>query len=523
MPSLINSISDLLGQGDTLSALGGAIGADGDTTRQVAGSAAPVLLSGLADRAKQPGGSKAVMDMLDEVDRSSDTTGGNSRLGASLLDGIFGGGLAGVMNNLSGSTGLDMGAISKFMPMLAPMVMGVLSKRRQADGLDGSGVANLLIGEQAKMERDGMLSGVGGSLSGIGGGAAAAGGVVIGGVAAGAGRVLDGADKLTDGAGSVGKVGGAVTGSVGKIGDVASGSVDKVGGTALGGATKLGSAAAGGAGAVGGAVASPGGGRFGKLGWVIGAIVVVALAAWALSQCGGSDVADSVGSTAGDAVDTVEGAAEDAVDTVEETAETVVETVEEAGEEAVDFQPGVDAAVAAAGVAGITGTIDGDGVVTLTGEAESEAVRQAVADSVLGADGVTSVSNEITVAEAEEAAPAAGSTINDILDLDPITFAVNSADITAEGQAVLARAVEFMTANPTVNVEIGGHTDSDGGDASNQALSQSRADSVKAYLEANGVEGDRMTTRGYGESEPKVANDTPENKAVNRRIEFTIQ
>ena len=122
-----------------------------------------------------------------------------------------------------------------------------------------------------------------------------------------------------------------------------------------------------------------------------------------------------------------------------------------------------------------------------------------------------------------ETTPAAGSTINDLLDLDPITFAVNSADITPEGKAVLANAVEFMEANPGVNVEIGGHTDSDGADASNLALSQDRADSVKAFLEGEGVDGARMTTKGYGETEPKVDNDTPENKAVNRRIEFTIQ
>ncbi|MCL4170644.1 UNVERIFIED_CONTAM: hypothetical protein GTU68_058183 [Idotea baltica] len=80
-----------------------------------------------------------------------------------------------------------------------------------------------------------------------------------------------------------------------------------------------------------------------------------------------------------------------------------------------------------------------------------------------------------------------------------------------------------MTANPAVNVEIGGHTDSDGSDASNEALSQDRADSVKAFLVANEVDAERMTTKGYGEATPKVDNDTPENRAINRRIEFTIQ
>ena len=88
---------------------------------------------------------------------------------------------------------------------------------------------------------------------------------------------------------------------------------------------------------------------------------------------------------------------------------------------------------------------------------------------------------------------------------------------------MLADAVAFMNANPDVAVEIGGHTDSDGDDASNLALSRARADSVKAFLEGEGVDGGRMTTKGYGEAEPKVDNDSPDNKAINRRIEFTIQ
>ncbi len=576
MPSLFDSIGDLLGQGDTLSTLGGAIEADGATANQAARSAVPVLLSGLADRAKESGGPDAVMAMLDSVDNASAGNGsplqGDTKLGAGLLDGIFGANLAGVMNNLAGSTGLNMGSVARLMPMLAPMVMKVLSSRRHADGLGGSGVANLLIGEQAAMERDGLLSGLGGlsgtassgvdKIGGIAAGGIAAGGMAAGGAAGLAGAAAGGVGKLggiasdgvskVTGAGvnSVGKIGGAasdgvgkvtgaasngvgtVTGAasngVGRVTGAASDGVGKVTGAASGGAAKLGGAAAGGAGAIGGAMKSPGspGGRFGKLGWILGAVVAVLLAAWALSQCGGSDVVDTVESTAGDAVDAVEETVEEGVEVLEETADTVVETVEEvtdAVEEAIDFQPGIDDAVTATGVAGVAGAIDGDGVVTLTGEVDSASAKQAVEQAVLGADGVTSVNNEITVVEAEQAAPAAGSTINDILDLDPITFAVNSAEITAEGQAVLANAVEFMTTNPEVAVEIGGHTDSDGSDATNEALSQSRADSVKAFLEANGVDGDRMTTKGYGESVPKVANDTPENKAINRRIEFTIQ
>ncbi|MGH1489522.1 MAG: OmpA family protein [Acidimicrobiales bacterium] len=544
MPSIFDSVTDLLAHGDTASALGGAIGADNETTVRVAQSATPALLGGLADKAKQPGGSKAIMDMLDISDKSSagglgGMLSGDTQVGAGMLDGIFGSNLPGVMKNLVGSTGMSSGAIAKLLPMLAPMVMGVLAKRRSTDGLDGAGISNLLAGEQAVMERDGLLGGLGGSIGGISGGTAAAGGAVLGGaaVATGAasklgGAVASGGGKLgSTVTGSAGKLGDTVTGGAGKLTGAAAGGAGKLGGAVSGGAGKLGGAAAGGAGAIGGAVGGDGrsGGRFGKLGWIIGAVVLVALAAWALSQCGGSDVTDTVTSAAGDAVDSAEAVVDDAAETVEDAAEDAVETVEDAAEEvaetveetvAVDFQPGIDAAVATAGVAGVAGVIDGDGVVTLTGEAESDAAKETVEAAVRSAEGVTSVTNQITVAAA---APAAGSTINDILDLDPITFAVNSAEITPEGQAVLANAVAFMTANPALNVEIGGHTDSDGSDASNEALSQDRADSVKAFLVANEVDAERMTTKGYGETTPKVDNDTPENRAINRRIEFTIQ
>ncbi len=111
--------------------------------------------------------------------------------------------------------------------------------------------------------------------------------------------------------------------------------------------------------------------------------------------------------------------------------------------------------------------------------------------------------------------------VNQILDLAPITFEAGSAVITADGQAELDRAVEYLIANP-VPVEIGGHTDSDGSDEGNQALSEQRAQAVVDYLVTGGVDGDLLTAIGYGESQPIATNDTDEGKAQNRRIEFSI-
>jgi len=118
--------------------------------------------------------------------------------------------------------------------------------------------------------------------------------------------------------------------------------------------------------------------------------------------------------------------------------------------------------------------------------------------------------------------PAAAPDVEELgaeLGLAPITFALGSSDLTSEGQAELDKVAEFLLATP-IAIEIGGHTDSDGDTALNQRLSQDRANSVKTYLEGKGVPAESMTAVGFGEDQPIAENDTPANKAKNRRIEF---
>ncbi|MFO0688804.1 MAG: OmpA family protein [Myxococcota bacterium] len=107
--------------------------------------------------------------------------------------------------------------------------------------------------------------------------------------------------------------------------------------------------------------------------------------------------------------------------------------------------------------------------------------------------------------------------------LHGLRFAVNSADIDRGYTTMLHEAIAVLKANPGVRISIDGHTDSDGSDAYNQSLSERRAASVLEYfVTEGGLERSRFVSKGYGESRPAVANDTRENKAINRRVELTI-
>ena len=75
---------------------------------------------------------------------------------------------------------------------------------------------------------------------------------------------------------------------------------------------------------------------------------------------------------------------------------------------------------------------------------------------------------------------------------------------------------------PDLVIEIGGHTDSFGKSGPNQKLSERRANAVSEYLEAKGIPESRMNVTGYGETKPLVPNNTAQNRAKNRRIEFSV-
>ena len=109
------------------------------------------------------------------------------------------------------------------------------------------------------------------------------------------------------------------------------------------------------------------------------------------------------------------------------------------------------------------------------------------------------------------------------MELKGVTFAFNSSQLQLNAQTVLDYVVKGMKGQPSMTVEIAGHTDSAGPQAYNQKLSQRRAESVNAYLTAQGIDASRLTAKGYGETELLV---TPEisdiDKERNRRVVFHV-
>ncbi len=101
-----------------------------------------------------------------------------------------------------------------------------------------------------------------------------------------------------------------------------------------------------------------------------------------------------------------------------------------------------------------------------------------------------------------------------------IQFDVNKATLKPESMGTINEFVKMMKENQDLKFEVGGHTDSDGTAQRNDALSQERADAVKAVMVNSGIHADRLTTKGYGSSQPIAENNNPENKARNRRVEF---
>lgn len=109
-----------------------------------------------------------------------------------------------------------------------------------------------------------------------------------------------------------------------------------------------------------------------------------------------------------------------------------------------------------------------------------------------------------------------------VCDLRDIHYETNDYSLTQESKVLLAMFIEFLKENPTVKVEIQGHTDDIGRDDDNLRLSENRAKSVYDYVVSQGIPANRLRYKGYGESMPIAPNNTEAGRAKNRRTVFLI-
>lgn len=106
--------------------------------------------------------------------------------------------------------------------------------------------------------------------------------------------------------------------------------------------------------------------------------------------------------------------------------------------------------------------------------------------------------------------------------LKNIYFDFDKTTLKSESFVELNKVVDFLKQNPSISIQIEGHTDSKGSDDYNLNLSQGRSQSVVDYLISQGIDASRLSAQGFGESKPIDTNDTDAGRANNRRVEFRV-
>jgi outer membrane protein OmpA-like peptidoglycan-associated protein len=118
---------------------------------------------------------------------------------------------------------------------------------------------------------------------------------------------------------------------------------------------------------------------------------------------------------------------------------------------------------------------------------------------------------------------AARAKIAEVLQDKVVEFGISRAVLSPAGQATVAQIATILKQHPTLKVEVRGHTDSTGPADVNYAFSRARADVVKSVLVSDGIDPNRITSTGYGATQPVADNGTPEGRARNRRIDFHVE
>ena len=165
MSALLDGIMDQLGS-QGVSQIAKSLGADESAVGGAVAAALPAIIAGMANNTRQSDGAAALTNALDDHDPSifgqlGDLLGSGGGDGAKILGHVLGGRQPKVAENVSQQSGLDLGLIMKLLPILAPLVMGYLSKEKQSRGLDAGSIGGVLAGErQAAEQRQPGLGGL---------------------------------------------------------------------------------------------------------------------------------------------------------------------------------------------------------------------------------------------------------------------------------------------------------------------------------------------------------------------------
>lgn len=566
--SLLDQITGALGTPDNVSSLMGGLRTNEADTRSMLGSAIPAVLAGLG--AQSGGDGASALHGLVSSDKggllasvgSFFEQGDRTGLASGLVGSLFGKQRGAIEGHISGESGVDLSSVSRFLPMLAPAVMSMLGKIGDDDSLDADGLSEQLatigadgplgdILEQADDDdRSGFLDGIA-SLAGAGG---------LGALIPAMGAGDDGAGAgVATAAASVGAVGAGVAG----VTRYDHNDRDRTG---LGWLIP--------------ALLIAGGLILGLILWQCGNSEVRQAAVETIEEPEAEVAAEPEPEpepepTAVPEPTATPEPAPTATPEPEPTAVPVVTIADlavgspelstlvgvadqlglvptladpDAGPFTV-FAPTNDAFEAAGTVVErldddqlattvgfhvVQGVVTSDQVVpgaefeTLAGETlrigddGTLPGGFGVVQADLTADnGIVHVVEGVLVPGSVQRSLATAD-VNALLRLEPIQFAVGSAEILPESVPTLDNAIAVLTNVPAgTQLEVQGHTDSDGGDAGNLALSDARANSVVAYLTNGGVDPEILTPVGYGETQLLIDPDlTPEDKQQNRRIEF---
>ncbi len=176
----------------------------------------------------------------------------------------------------------------------------------------------------------------------------------------------------------------------------------------------------------------------------------------------------------------------------------------------------------------VIGTAAGAGAGAVVGKASGNTALGAIIGAAIGGGGGAIIGNKMDKQAQKIKNTVPGVIVERVGEgivvefNNQILFGFDRSDLNADAKKGLSDLVAVLNEYPDTNIEIQGHTDSQGTDSYNKKLSKRRAKAVADYLTDRGIRSSRLTKRGYGEEAPKYDNVTTDGQAQNRRVDFLI-